>query len=152
MASIMPLTADEIDAICEIDDGEMPAQIEALMAKPAFAGLGLSLGLSTETKLAGFIYGWVFDGQGEIVQITIAEENRRQGHGRTLLTSFLADFDLQQCWLEVRADNDPAISLYQSIGFVEDGQRKGYYQPSSNDLAHTSAILMQWNGKASVKN
>ena len=53
MASIMPLTADDIDAICEIDDGEMPAPLAALMAKPAFAGLGLSLGLQQKRNWRG---------------------------------------------------------------------------------------------------
>ena len=140
MVTIAPLKADDIDQICRIDSGEVPAQLQSLMAKPAFAGLGIS----TSAGLVGFIYGWIVENQGEIVQITIAQDSRRQGYGQALLTSFLAEFDLETCWLELRADNDAAFSLYRRIGFVEDGQRKGYYQSAGNDLPPTSAILMQW--------
>ena len=141
MIRIAPLKADDIDQICRIDLQETPSQLQALMVKPAFAGLGIS----TPAGLVGFIYGWVVENQGEIVQITIAQDCRRQGYGQALLTSFLAEFDLKTCWLELRADHDAAFSLYRRIGFVEDGQRKGYYQSARNDLPPTSAILMQWS-------
>ena len=36
-------------------------------------------------------------------------------------------------FLEVRVDNDPAIGLYESVGFTRCGVRKGYYQPSGAD-------------------
>ena len=29
--------------------------------------------------------------------------------------------------LEVAADNDPALGLYQRFGFVDEGRRPGYY-------------------------
>ena len=141
MVTIAPLKVDDIDQMCRIDSHEMSSQVQALMAKPAFAGLGIS----TPAGLVGFIYGWVVENQGEIVQITIAQDSRRQGYGQALLTSFLAEFDLKTCWLELRADNNAAFSLYQRIGFVEDGHRKGYYQSARNDLPPTSAILMQWS-------
>ena len=141
MISVMPLTADHITAVCQIDSAEQPSVLEAMMAKPAFAGLGIKGG----GQWKGFVYGWCFDGHGEIVQITIAQDNRRQGYGRVLMRSFLDHYDLASCWLELRADNMAAFSLYQSIGFVEDGRRKGYYQSATDDGARSSAILMQWN-------
>ena len=141
MITVAPLKAEDIDQICRIDAAEVPSQLQSLMAKPAFAGLGIA----TSTGLVGFIYGWVVENQGEIMQITIAQDSRRQGYGQALLTSFLAEFDLKTCWLELRADNDAAFSLYRRIGFVEDGQRKGYYQSARNELPPTSAILMQWS-------
>ena len=36
-------------------------------------------------------------------------------------------------FLEVRTDNVPAITLYESYGFSILGTRKGYYQPSGAD-------------------
>ena len=141
MVRIEPLKTEDIDQICRIDSHEAPSQLQGLMTKPAFAGLGLL----TSAGLVGFIYGWVVENQGEIVQITIAQDSRRQGYGQALLASFLKQFDLKTCWLELRADNDAAFSLYRRIGFVEDGQRKGYYQSARNDLPPTSAILMQWS-------
>ena len=36
-------------------------------------------------------------------------------------------------YLEVRTDNEPAINLYTSLGFVTVGLRKRYYQASGAD-------------------
>ena len=68
MITIAPLKVDDIDQMYGIDSW-MPSQVQALMAKPAFVGLGIS----TPAGLVGFIYGWVVENQGEIVQITIAQ-------------------------------------------------------------------------------
>jgi ribosomal-protein-alanine N-acetyltransferase len=35
---------------------------------------------------------------------------------------------MTDAFLEVRPSNPLAIALYQSVGFVQVGQRKGYYQ------------------------
>ena len=35
---------------------------------------------------------------------------------------------MQDVFLEVRPSNLHAIALYQSLGFVEVGRRRGYYQ------------------------
>ena len=34
----------------------------------------------------------------------------------------------RQAFLEARPSNTPAIRLYQSLGFVQIGMRRGYYQ------------------------
>ena len=39
--------------------------------------------------------------------------------------------------LEVRQSNESAIRLYESLGFVQDGLRKGYYEEPKED-----AVLM----------
>ena len=36
-------------------------------------------------------------------------------------------------FLEVRTDNEPALALYQSLGFVTIGLRKRYYRASGAD-------------------
>jgi ribosomal-protein-alanine N-acetyltransferase len=36
-------------------------------------------------------------------------------------------------FLEVRTNNEPAIQLYRSEGFVVIGTRRGYYRPSGAD-------------------
>lgn len=71
-----------------------------------------------------------------IQTIAVAPTAQRKGIGEQLLTSLLAEADRRKCDhvdLEVRADNDTAIRLYERHGFDRIGLRRGYYQPSGTD-------------------
>jgi len=77
----------------------------------------------------------------EIQTLAVAEEARRTGLGRTLLTSLLdaaTERGVQAVFLEVREDNPPARNLYRSMGFEELGVRPHYYQPDD-----VSAVIMR---------
>jgi ribosomal-protein-alanine N-acetyltransferase len=58
-----------------------------------------------------------------------------KGVGTALLRTMLAIADelAAPVFLEVRADNDTAIKLYEAHGFLRLGLRKRYYQPSNAD-------------------
>jgi len=75
------------------------------------------------------------DHECEIHTIAVAPTHRGRGIGRLLLDEMLAVADRLDApvFLEVRVDNDPAIALYESVGFAKSGVRKGYYQPSGAD-------------------
>jgi ribosomal-protein-alanine N-acetyltransferase len=81
------------------------------------------------------ILGSAGDHECEIHTIAVALTHRAQGIGRALLEEMLAVADVRDApvFLEVRVDNDPAIGLYESVGFTRCGVRKGYYQPSGAD-------------------
>ncbi len=69
-------------------------------------------------------------GQGDIQTVTVAPHARRQGLGRTLMLQLLNEArrrGAEELFLEVRADNSGAQSLYASLGFEAIGRRKGYY-------------------------
>ncbi len=65
---------------------------------------------------------------------TIGVDPAYQGHGigRAMMTRLLDDVD-GAVFLEVRTDNEPAMALYQSLGFVTVGLRKRYYRASGAD-------------------
>jgi ribosomal-protein-alanine N-acetyltransferase len=68
--------------------------------------------------------------------IAVAPDAQRRGIGDTLVTELIAESVRRGCPhldLEVRADNDPAIRLYERHGFTRIGLRRGYYQPSNAD-------------------
>ncbi|GAA3023640.1 ribosomal protein S18-alanine N-acetyltransferase [Gordonia defluvii] len=75
------------------------------------------------------------DTECEIHTIAVALTRRGRGIGRELLDRMLAVAAQRDApvFLEVRVDNDPAIELYESAGFVKAGMRRGYYQPSGAD-------------------
>ncbi len=72
--------------------------------------------------------------------MAVARAAQGQGLGARLLGELLdeaARRGQRTVRLEVRADNAPAQRLYERHGFVREGVRRGYYQPSGTD-----AVLM----------
>ena len=66
---------------------------------------------------------------------TIGVDAAYQGHGigRQLLTALLEYANGGTIFLEVRTDNEAAVSLYESVGFVRVGMRRRYYRASGAD-------------------
>lgn len=71
----------------------------------------------------------------EIHTVGVDPELQGTGLGRRLVEALLtvADEDPGEVFLEVRVDNEPAIGLYESLGFEKVGLRKNYYRPSGAD-------------------
>lgn len=69
----------------------------------------------------------------EIHTIGVDPEFQGRGIGRRLLADLLAVAGDGTIFLEVRTDNEPAITLYESVGFVRVGVRRRYYRPSGAD-------------------
>lgn len=76
--------------------------------------------------------------EAEVHTIGVDPAWQRHGIGRALLGRLLdaADQLRATVFLEVRTDNEPARTLYESHGFEIVGLRKRYYRPSGAD-AHT---------------
>ena len=75
-------------------------------------------------------------GQGDIQTIAVSQSHQGRGLGRALLVDLMDEAQrrgVRELFLEVRADNEPAIALYQSLGFREIDRRAGYYQPDGVD-------------------
>lgn len=69
----------------------------------------------------------------EIHTIGVDRGYQGRGIGRRMLESLLEIADDGVVFLEVRTDNEPAIALYQSVGFARIGLRKRYYRVSGAD-------------------
>jgi N6-L-threonylcarbamoyladenine synthase/ribosomal-protein-alanine N-acetyltransferase len=83
---------------------------------------------------------------GDIQTIAVAPGARRQGLGRALMQTLLGEArrrGVMTVFLEVRADNPGAQTLYRMLGFEEIGVRPHYYQPDDVD-----AIVMRVELKA----
>lgn len=79
--------------------------------------------------------------EGDIQTIAVAPHARRRGLGRTLMLALIDETrhrGARELFLEVRADNPGAQSLYRELGFAEIGVRPRYYQPDGVD-----AIVMR---------
>ena len=74
--------------------------------------------------------------------LMVAASHRRQGIGRALLDAafeWAKASDVRKLELHVFPHNTPALALYEGLGFVREGVRKGHYQRGEREL---DAILM----------
>lgn len=69
----------------------------------------------------------------EVHTIGVDPACQGRGIGRLLLDDLLEFAQRGEVFLEVRTDNDAAIGLYESVGFVRVGIRKRYYKVSGAD-------------------
>ena len=124
-----------------------PADLEAMIALESqlehsswsASLLAKEFEVITDTWLGAFLGGILVGhvgfanlaGDTHILEIAVAPEHRRSGIARTLL-DHMCTFVLEQCsaniTLEVRTSNTAARALYQSYGFVEQGDRPRYYR------------------------
>lgn len=71
--------------------------------------------------------------EAEVRTIGVHPDHRGKGLGRVLLADLLEAAGDVRVLLEVRTDNTPARTLYESVGFRTLGVRRNYYRPSGAD-------------------
>jgi len=66
-----------------------------------------------------------------VVSIAVRRPYRRRGIATALMLEAMRngreEYGAGECYLEVRVSNEPAIRLYEKLGFVKVGRRRGYY-------------------------
>jgi ribosomal-protein-alanine N-acetyltransferase len=82
--------------------------------------------------------------EAEILTIATDPNQQRQGLATALLRTF-DDFcnrkGIARAFLEVSAENSPAIGLYKASGFTQIGTRTGYYRLTSGQ--QVDALLFE---------
>lgn len=97
--------------------------------------------------------------EADIQTIAVSEHAQGKGLGRVLMLRLIDEArarGARELFLEVRADNPGARHLYETLGFVELGVRKGYYKPDNVDAivmrltipAPQAALAVQGNDSA----
>ncbi|HEY2297262.1 MAG TPA: ribosomal protein S18-alanine N-acetyltransferase [Jatrophihabitans sp.] len=91
---------------------------------------------------AGALHGWagllIAGDQAEILTVGVTRAAQRRGLARRMLAALYDEAirrGARELFLEVRVDNVAAISLYESEGFVQIAQRRGYYEHGRVDAA-----------------
>lgn len=97
-----------------------------------------------EGQIVGYILFWLLPGAIDIHNIAVHIDYRRRGIARLLLSKVVSEAQGQsviRVMLEVRRSNFAAQKLYESVGFLSTGVRKGYYSDNSEDaLAMTLEV------------
>jgi len=92
------------------------------------------------TVLVGFIVVWLIVDEAHIGTVAVETSHRRSGIAERLIRAALQKArtgGAEKSFLEVRAGNQAALSLYEKLGFKVDGIRPQYYQDN-----HEDAMLM----------
>jgi len=87
-------------------------------------------------KIAGYVLFWLLPDAVDVHNIAVHTEFRRRGIGRALLQQVVSQARERgsvRVTLEVRRSNFPAQRLYDSLGFLTTGIRKGYYSDDGED-------------------
>jgi len=83
--------------------------------------------------------------QCHVVSIAVREAYRRRGIATQLMFTAMREarsgHDASECFLEVRVGNDPAVLLYEKLGFSKVRRRRGYYM--NGEDAWVLAITIQ---------
>lgn len=92
-------------------------------------------------KIAGYCGIWCSFEDGDLCNMAVDADMRRQGIGHSLLEDALRaakGLGVMRMMLEVRCSNQAAIALYRQFGFADIGVRGGYYTEPTED-----ALLME---------
>lgn len=115
------------------------AGFREMLAAPYILGL---IAQGRSKGLAGYLVARLIENEGEILNLAVDPERRRNGIGALLLESALKELiarGVEAVFLEVRVSNQAAINLYLSKGFRPIGQRNGYYRRPVED-----ALVLRW--------
>lgn len=96
-------------------------------------------------KTVGYIIYWLLPSEIDIHNLAVHPAYRRRGIGRALLQAVIEEAKRRGSvgvTLEVRTSNEAAQRLYQSLGFVASGVRKGYYSDTGEDAL---AMALEFN-------
>ena len=95
-------------------------------------------------RVIGYAGIWLIQDEGHITNVGILPEYRRMGLAETLVTTLIDAAEQRGVTsetLEVRVSNEPAIRLYEKLGFRLAGRRRGYYPDNHEDA------LIYWRVK-----
>ena len=147
MIQIGILTEDLLDEvisleqICFPDDPWGRLSFENELSNP------LSVFLIAKDEDTGNVIGyggvWLMYDAGNITNIAVHPQYRREGIGRNilaLLTDICMEKRMDTITLEVRESNLPARALYEAEGFSVCGIRKKYYQGKEDALIMTKEL------------
>ena len=141
MMKITPLTRENLDGVCQVENlcSSHPWSRESLQ-KDIANEHAVYFCMEDDGVVIGYISMWSLRGEGNINNLAVLPQYRRQGHGRALLTCMIdhaVTHRFSFLTLEVRSSNLGAIRLYESCGFRQVGLRKKYYDHSEDAILMT---------------
>jgi len=129
--SLLPMNASQLDAVMAIETAAytFPWSRGNFIDSIA-AGYAAQVLVDAQGELLGYFVAMGGVDEMHLLNITVAPAAQGRGHARFMIAALVALCRAEaarELWLEVRAGNTRARAIYERIGFVDKGLRKGYY-------------------------
>ena len=103
----------------------------------------LYLAAISDDRIVGYMGVWRILDEGHITNVAVDPAYRRKHIAEALISEMIrltSEGETSSWTLEARVDNEPAIKLYEKMGFTGVGVRPGYYEYDGTDA------LIMWKG------
>jgi [ribosomal protein S18]-alanine N-acetyltransferase len=133
--AIRRLAYSDLPAVISIERRSFPtpwslAMFVLELSKPS----GICLAATEGEELLGYLVCSRYDQVWHLMNVAVAPERRRRGIARELISRLVEEGgDRLPFTLEVRVSNQPAIAMYERLGFRSAGVRPRYYQDNGED-------------------
>lgn len=135
--TIVPMTAQHIPQIAALEqlcftDPWSENSVGSELDNP----LSLWLVALAGDTVAGYVGSQTVLDEADLMNVAVAPDDRKQGVARALLEELearLRSKSVHSITLEVRDSNEAAIRLYEKLGYVQVGCRRGYYYKPRED-------------------
>lgn len=138
---IRPMTVADLPQVLEIENELFPTDAwtkDLFLGELAEVPVSRSVAvLEVADQIVGYASLRFVGREGDVNTIAISKNHQRQGLGKELLdwmTATAKDLGVRELFLDVRADNEPAILMYQANGFERIDVRRNYYDHSVDAL------------------
>jgi tRNA threonylcarbamoyl adenosine modification protein YeaZ/ribosomal-protein-alanine acetyltransferase len=135
---IRPMTAEDVEDAWKLEQINLGK--EAWTQKQLLDAMTRDDTIYLVAEMAGRIVGLCgvqnISGDGEVTNVSVSGDVRREGCGYKMVKQLLErgkGIGIRDYTLEVRAQNAPAIRLYEKLGFKSEGVRPGFYDDPKDD-------------------
>ena len=144
MITIAKMSREHLSEVAAIEEMSfsLPWSLESLelmLTEQASALVALEDG-----RVLGYVGMMCVLDEGQIINVAVHPDARRRGVGRSLMQAaeaYAKERGIVFLSLEVRESNIAARSMYSSLGWEEQGIRKGFYShPVENACVMTKSI------------
>ena len=128
----------EVELACFSDPWTLQGFKDSLKEASAY----LMVVETEEKDIVGYACLYLVMDEGEIVNVAVDPKYRQKGYGAKVVKELILlgqRLGAERFFLEVRKGNVAGRALYEGLGFVECGIRKGFYENPKED-----AVLMLW--------
>ncbi len=136
--NVKPVGEEFLNEILAVENASFSDPWSAESFREAFASPVTTVygAFDEEGALIGFACMCVIADEAELYDIAALPTHRLRGVGQALMSRMLGDCErlgVESMYLEVRASNLPAFSLYLKNGFEPKGVRRNYYTDPAED-------------------
>ncbi|MBD3271956.1 MAG: ribosomal-protein-alanine N-acetyltransferase [Elusimicrobia bacterium] len=144
---IRPMRRDDIPAVVAIEQDSFPDPWTPHMFEEELHNREahlFSLTHGSSRNVVGYCCYRIILDTADLMNIAVHHKHRGTQAGIQLMDHMIAEFRKKKVrfvFLEVRSNNNPAISLYRKYGFVTQRIRRRYYQ-KTGEHAHEMLLVL----------